>query len=167
MPEDPTTLRLVAENYGLPGMVLFALVVLIGFMSFGLPRLITSIRGSRESGRGSDDHTPVSSERSSKGPGVKTQAWTRDEITAAKGDLDERVELKLHAVRVALENIQEEVSAAKGRDKDHYTKLDNLSEKLAQLDKRLARLETATKIRHGRGSGLTHHDDDDDDLDSK
>jgi hypothetical protein len=156
VPEDPSTLQLIAENYGLPGMVLFALALLIAFLSFGLPRLISSIRGNGDKSdgdKGADD-TPQK-ERRSRGPGAKTLAWTRDEVEKAKDDLDERVELKLAPIKQGIESLREDVKSRKDRDKEQDGKLDDLATKFADLDKRLASLETEMKIRHGKDDDKT------------
>ena len=164
MTEPTTTLTLVAENYGLPGMVLFSLVILIGFLSFGLPRLIHAIREPKgDDGRGTPPDTDTPPPARSKGPGVKTQAWTRDEVARAKDDVGEKVDLKLEPIRLVIDQIKKDIESGVGRDKEHYGKLDDLASKFAGLDKRLARMETATKIRHGKGSGLTQHGEEDGD----
>lgn len=145
MPEDPSTLQVIAENYGLPGMVLFALALLIGFLSFGLPRLITAIQGRRAPARDNEegDGHDKPSKRS---PGAHTMAlYTREEVSKAREDIDERVDLKLAPLQQAIDTLKAEMEAAKGRDKEHYSKLDKLSEHLSEVRSRLARVETARK----------------------
>lgn len=149
MPDDPTTLQVIAENYGLPGMVLFSLALLIGFMSFGLPRLIKAIRGDGETKKVTSDDTPTPEKKSRRsGPGHLTRAFTRDEVAKAKDDLDERLDLKLAPLMLLIEGLKKEQEAGRDRDKEHYGKLDILTTNLGKLDTRLARVEATIKVRH-------------------
>ncbi len=144
------TLKLIAENYGLPGMVLFALFLLLMFLTVGLPRMIVAIRGDKTS-----KTTP--SVAPTRGPGTHTRQWTQEEIRTAKGDGEKLVDLKLAPLLQRLDTLEDEIIAAKDRDKTHYGKLDEHNDDIGKLQTEVAQIRTAIRARGG-GSGLTEHD---------
>jgi hypothetical protein len=102
---NPDTLQVIAENYGIPGMVLFSVALFLGFLSLGAPRLIHAIKGKQEERR---KNTPRPAE-----PRI-TETWfqrmSASQIKAEKDKTDESQDDRLGRIEKRQDEIEERIN---------------------------------------------------------
>jgi hypothetical protein len=128
---DPT-LQLIAESYGLPGMVLFLSVALLGFLSVGLPRLITALRPPQ---RMKNTPEPPSARRETPTP---SKTWwegvSASMIKAEKSKQDETQDERLNRIDARID----EVFSVEGKHRQELLGIiKDLREEVKRLDDKL------------------------------
>lgn len=150
---EAEALKVIAENYGLPGMVL----IVVALFLFGIPRIIKAIQGLIESAKGDSGDKSIEKpgEKISHGPGPGTRQWTQDEVRRASDDAEKILDLKLVPILQKLATLQGEIEENKGKDSERDDKYDKLLKRVNEIATIVTQLHTAAKINSGEGSGLT------------
>jgi hypothetical protein len=168
---NPDTLQVIAENYGIPGMVLFSVALFLGFLSLGAPRLIHAIKGKQEERR---KNTPRPAE-----PRITETLLgrlTASQVRAEKDKTDESQDDRLGRIEKRQDEIEERINevfrvlgehkkeAAESREKidgkieKQRDKCDRKNEKqdrlIGGLSQSFATLEGMMRAMKG-GTGLT------------
>ena len=163
MPEA-NSLQIIAENYGLPGMVLASVVLFLAFLAWVIksgPAWITAIRGEGQSRKKTPDYpAPTRTAR----PGVMTTAYTREEVAKGRAETDEKVDLKLQPLKDALERGDERLDKLETHTKEQFEEDKNIRASISKIKQRLVAIEAGLKAGAGRDPTVSPTDDDADSI---
>lgn len=161
MPEA-NSLQIIAENYGLPGMVLASVVLFLAFLAWVIksgPAWIIAIRGDNQSRKKTPDYPAP---RRTNRPGMMTTAFTRDEVAKGRAASDEIVDLKLQPIKDALERGDERLDTLELYTKEQFEEDKKIRASISKIKGRLIALEAAHKIRAGIDPGASMPPEDED-----